>query len=81
MEADYLPLCSMRMILTWIIVGAVLYRLLNRYILPVFRISATTNDRLKEMQKQMKEMNSKLDQQPVKRKRKDGDYIDYEDLK
>lgn len=81
MEADYLPLCSMRMILTWIILGAVLYRLLNRYILPVFRISATTNDRLKEMQKQMKEMNSKLDQQPIKRKRKDGDYIDYEDLK
>lgn len=60
----------------------VIYSLLNRYIFPVFRISATTNDQLRAMQKQLKEMDKKLNKQqaPTPKKRKEGDYIDYEEI-
>ena len=60
----------------------VIYSLLSRYIFPVFRITSSTNDHLKKMQEQLKEMDKKLNQQnKAARKVKKGDYIDYEELK
>ncbi len=66
---------------TWILVIGVLYRLLNKYIIPVFRVTSATNDQLRKMQEQMKEMNKKMDKQPSRKKvKKDGDYIEYEEV-
>jgi membrane protein insertase Oxa1/YidC/SpoIIIJ len=69
-------------IITWIIVIGFVYRILSRFIFPVVRITSTTNDRLRQMQEQMNEMNKKMAEKPQKNKvQKEGDYIDYEELK
>ena len=61
----------------------ILYRVINRYILPVFRITSAANSKMKQMQDQMNEMNSKINNNnpTVKKSRKEGDYIDYEEVK
>lgn len=60
----------------------VIYSLISRYILPVFRITSVTNDRLRQMQEQMNAMNQKVDDNTRKKRvKKDGDYIDYEEVK
>ncbi len=53
-----------------------------RFLFPVVHITSTANDRLKQMQDQINEMNRKA-QEDAKRKevKKEGDYIDYEELK
>ena len=65
------------------IAGWVIFSLLNRYVFPLFRITASTNDHLRKMQDQLKEMDSKLNQQnkAARKAKKEGDYIDYEELK
>ena len=73
-------------IITWIIVVAVLYRILNRYILPIFRISSAASDHLRKMQQQMDEMNQKMNdnqgkESAPKKVKMDGDYIEYEEIK
>ncbi len=69
-------------IITWIIAVGVIYSLLNRYIFSFFRINMSTNEQLKDMQKQLKDMDKKMSQNNApKKKRKEGDYIDYEELK
>jgi uncharacterized membrane protein (DUF106 family) len=69
-------------VITWIIVGGVIYSLLNRYILPIFYRTANTDDRLRDMQKQMQELNKKLDKsEKARKKNKEGDFIDYEEIK
>lgn len=72
-------------VITWIIAVWVISSLLNRYIFPVFRTTANTTDQLRDMQKQLHEMNKKLSKQQQQkpsmfRKKKEGDYIDYEDV-
>lgn len=67
-------------IITLLIVGAFLYRMLHRYVLPIFYMSANAEDRLKDMQKQMREMNRKLEKRDRTR-RKEEDFIDYEEVK
>ena len=70
-------------VITWIIAVWVIYSILSRYIFPVFRITSSTNDHLRKMQDQLKEMDKKLNEQGKagKRVKKEGDYIDYEELK
>ncbi|NDC40271.1 MAG: hypothetical protein EBZ77_01785 [Chitinophagia bacterium] len=68
-------------VISWIIVGIIVYRLLARYIFPAFFWSSNANERLRDMQQQMQEMNRKLNQQQRAPKKKDGDFIDYEELK
>jgi len=69
-------------VITWIIVGGVIYSLLNRYVLPIFYRTANTDDRLRDMQKQMQELNKKLDKsEKARKKNKEGDFIDYEEIK
>ena len=73
-------------VITWIIVAVVIYRILNKYILPIFRISSAASSHMRKMQEQMNEMNRQMNEnanrnnQPKKVK-KDGDYIDYEEIK
>ena len=68
-------------IITIILVVGVIYRILTRFIFPVVHITSAANDRLKQMQDQINEMNRKntehTQKKPVK---KEGDYIDYEEV-
>ena len=60
-----------------------LYRFLARFLLPVFQITKATSQRLREMQQQMNDMQQKTnDKNNIgDKKTKDGDYIEYEEVK
>lgn len=64
------------------LVIAVIYRLLQKYVVPLFRITSATNDHLRKMQGQMDEINKKMNKNMhSKKSKRDSDYIDYEEIK
>jgi len=72
-----------------IVLGLVIfliYLILNRYILPIFRITTAASSNIRKMQEhmqaQMKEMDRNMNQ-PTQKKtvEKEGDYIDYEEVR
>ena len=68
--------------ITFLFVIWILSRLLFRYILPIFRFTAVTGNRMRQMQDQMREMDQKMNNNTAKPKvQKEGDYIDYEEVK
>ena len=71
-------------IITWMIVIGFIVRIVNKYVRPVFRMTSVTNEHLRKMQEQMNQMNEKMQQpNPAQKKRvkREGDYIDYEEVK
>ena len=54
-----------------------------RYILPVFRITSMASEQMRKMQNQMKEMDHKMKEQHTAKAnvKKEGDYIDYEEVR
>ena len=64
------------------IVIFLIYRILNRYVLPIFRFTTAANDNMRRMKDQMKEMERNMSQ-PAQKKtvEKEGDYIDYEEVR
>jgi septal ring factor EnvC (AmiA/AmiB activator) len=79
-----------KVIIIWGIIFYILYNLLSKYILPVVRVTSAASSQMRKMQQEMAEMNRKMSeqqqqqQQPPKQQkplRKDGDYIDYEEVK
>ncbi|MBA3828303.1 MAG: hypothetical protein H0X33_05155 [Taibaiella sp.] len=68
-------------IITWAFIITFLYRLFVRFILPVFHVTRATSHKLREMQDQMNNMQQKMPQRPKPTKRKDDDYIEYEEVK
>jgi hypothetical protein len=77
-----LPLqARMKFIITLFAIGLLL-RFLVRYIIPVFRITSMTGDRLRQMQDQMNNMERKANEHNAKATvKKEGDYIDYEEVR
>ena len=73
-----------KFIVTLFIIGIIL-RFLGRYILPIFRITSAANSQMRQMQEKMKEMEQQMNQAPkpaqAKKVKKDGDYIDYEEVR
>lgn len=68
-------------IILWSIVLTMVLRFITRFVLPIFQITSMTQDRIRQMQQQMDQMN-KNNTPPEKPKKKvDGDYIDYEEVK
>jgi hypothetical protein len=61
----------------------VVLRIVFNFILPVFRITSATSNQMRRMQEQMKEMERKMNEPPPapKKVKKEGDYIEYEELK
>ena len=72
----------MKFILIILALG-ILFRVVIRFILPVFRITSMASDQMRKMQEQMKEMDRKVNEQNNARPkvRKEGDYIDYEEVR
>lgn len=62
-----------------------LYRLIVNFILPVFRMSKLASERVRQMQDQMNNMQQQSNQynghQQTSQRIKEGDYIDYEEVK
>jgi hypothetical protein len=63
----------------------ILYRFWGRFILPIFHVSRMAGERMRQMQRQMEEMQKKTTHAPNRKQanppEKDGDYIDYEEVK
>ena len=65
----------------WLIAIGIILRMISNFLRPVFNSSAT-NDRLRQMQDQLKDMDRKMNESSRPRNvKKEGDYIDYEELK
>jgi hypothetical protein len=58
-------------------------RFIVRFVFPILQITRTAQDRLRQMQKQMEEMQHKNTppSKPVNNSVKEGDYIEYEEVK
>ena len=68
-------------IITWAIVIGFIYRFVVRFLFPVFHITKVTSERMRQMQKQMEEMQQKSNANQSPPQAKEGDYIDYEEVK
>ena len=68
----------------WLIVIFIVFRLIGNF-LKSFAGSSATNERLRQMQEQMKDMHNKMNEpaRPAASRsvKKEGDYIDYEEVK
>lgn len=70
--------------ITWALVIYFLLRFISRFVLPVFKITRMTNDRLRDMQRQMEDMHNKVNNNTKQQQRpsvKEGDYVDFEEIK
>ena len=68
----------------WIIVISIILRIIFYFVLPILRVAFTATNQMRRMQEQMKEMERNMNQPPPSAARKvnrDGDYIEYEELK
>lgn len=69
-------------IIVFIIIFAFLYRLYQRFIAPLFRMSATAHDRISDIKKQMDQMQQQQTAYREQQKKQvDGEYIEYEEVK
>jgi hypothetical protein len=75
-------------LITFLFIIGIIFRVLFRFILPLFHVTSTASSRIRQMQDQMRDMESKMNQNnntnsntPKPRGKKDGDYIDYEEVK
>ena len=70
-----------------IIICIIVLWLLNKVykvVFPILHITSTATNRMREMQEQMKEMERKMEENNTRQKKRmnrEGDYIDYEELK
>lgn len=58
-------------------------RFVARFVFPVFQVTRMAQQKMKEMQQQMEQMQQNANQPPQQAppKMKEGDYIDYEEVK
>jgi len=69
-------------VLFWAFIIVILYRFLAKYVFPVFKITKMASDHMRQMQHKMEEMEHKVNNQSTGRSHiKEGDYIDYEEVK
>ena len=75
---------TLKLILALFIV-MLLLRAVGKYVRPLLHLTSVTSDHLRKMQQQMDQMNRGQQQAPEAKQRrrvkKDGDYIDYEEVK
>ena len=73
-------------ILLWAFIIGMVLRFLTRFVFPILKITRVTQDRLRQMQQQMEDMQKQQQGSPANTVRpkqtvKEGEYIEYEDLK
>lgn len=72
-------------ILLWSFIIVMIFRFIARFVFPILNITRLTQDRLRQMQQQMEDMQQKQSNPPSAQQQthkvKEGDYIDYEEVK
>lgn len=72
------------MIFRVILIGILLImigRFVFRFLLPIFRITMVTKNKMKEMQQKMEDMHNQNKKRERDSRTIDGEYIDYEEVK
>ncbi|HTN46834.1 MAG TPA: hypothetical protein VL098_10845 [Flavipsychrobacter sp.] len=65
----------------WTILLTILFRFVVRFLLPLFNMTRAVSKKMSDMQKQMDNLNQQQQQPQRTAAPKQGDYIDYEDVK
>lgn len=69
-------------ILLWGFILVMVFRFIVRFVFPVVKMTRVAQDRLRQMQQQMDEMQQQQATPPKQQQKvKEGDYIDYEEVK
>jgi len=69
-------------ILLWAFILVIIVRFLVRFVFPILSITRSVQGKVKEMQQKMEEMQQQQNVPPKQaQKVKEGDYIDYEEVK
>jgi hypothetical protein len=69
-------------ILLYLLLGIVLFRFVFYFLLPLFRVTHMAGTKLRNLQREMEEMQRRNRREPPPvRESKQGDYIDYEEIK
>lgn len=71
-------------ILLWAVLLIILFRFITRIVWPIFKVTRMASKRMREMQQQMQEMEQKAhtnQKTDTSYQVKEGDYIDYEEIK
>ena len=70
-------------VIFWIIVISIILRIRFYFVLPILRVAFTATNQMRRMQVQMKEMERNMNQPPptARKVNREGDYVDYEELK
>ncbi|HRO44179.1 MAG TPA: hypothetical protein PL009_15200 [Flavipsychrobacter sp.] len=70
-------------ILLWAFILVMIFRFVVRFVFPILKISRVAQDKMRQMQQQMEDMQRQQQAPSPKQteKVKEGDYIDYEEVK
>ena len=72
-------------VIVFLIVIGVIFRFISKYVRPVFQVTSAASEHLRRMQEQMNQMNEQMKPPvtPIQKTqgKKEGDYIDYEEVK
>lgn len=69
-------------ILLWAFILVMIFRFVARFVFPILNITRTVQNRLRDMQQKMEDLQSQQAKpQKQAQKVKEGDYIEYEEVK
>ena len=72
-------------ILLWAFILVFVFRFIARFVFPILKITRVTHDRLRQMQREMENMQRRQGQQQTpevgRNKPKEEEYIEYEEIK
>ncbi|HTM67156.1 MAG TPA: hypothetical protein VL093_12590 [Flavipsychrobacter sp.] len=68
-------------ILLWAFILGMIFRFIGRFIFPIMNITRVTQDRLRQMQKQMEDMQQQKTPPRPSSQVEEGEYIEYEEVK
>lgn len=65
----------------WAVIIVLVLRFITRFLFPIFQITKSVSNKMRDMQDQMEQLNKQQQQQQNSSKPKTGEYIDYEEVK
>ncbi len=66
----------------WAVIIVLVLRFITRFLFPIFQITKSVSNKMRDMQDQMEQLNKQQQQQQQRTSQpKSGEYIDYEEVK
>jgi len=67
--------------LIFLLLGAILYRIITRFVLPILNMSQMVHQKMDAIKKQVDDLQQKPQKEKRSKPRIEGEYIDYEEIK